>query len=63
VKEIALSKGMVAVIDDEDYDKVIVHAWHYKQSRNTGYARTGLRKPARRGAAMYIRLSWAWLPV
>ncbi|MFE0595423.1 HNH endonuclease [Paenibacillus lactis] len=34
-KEISLSKGKVAIVDDEDYGKLIKLKWHY----NRGYAR------------------------
>ena len=36
MKEIQLSKGKVAIIDDQDYEKVSARKWHFSSS--TGYA-------------------------
>ena len=35
MRKIPLTKGMVALVDDEDYDDLAKHKWHYT---NTGYA-------------------------
>lgn len=34
-REIPLSKGMVAIVDDEDYERVAAHKWHFQYK---GYA-------------------------
>lgn len=38
MKEISISKGFKAIIDDEDYFKIVQYNWHY----SNGYARRGL---------------------
>lgn len=39
-KEILLTKGKVAIVDDEDYDILNFFKWQYTEAgRNTGYAR------------------------
>lgn len=37
-KEIPLTQGRVALVDDEDFDRLSKHKWHYHK---TGYARRG----------------------
>ena len=34
MKEIPLTKGMVALVDDEDYEKVSQYKWHYNKKNN-----------------------------
>ena len=45
MKEIKLSQGKIALIDDEDYELVSVHKWHaWKTKRSrTYYARSNIR--------------------
>jgi hypothetical protein len=42
MKEIQLTKGFVALIDDEDYDLLIQFNWHVRDDRNNLYAATNL---------------------
>jgi hypothetical protein len=44
MKEIPLSKGMIAIVDDEDYDYINQWSWNYSPSRHrrTGYAVRGM---------------------
>ncbi len=35
MKEIKLSKGFVAIIDDKDYERVSQHKWHVRKSRTS----------------------------
>jgi len=38
MKEIPLSQGRVALVDDEDYEELIKYNWHAYRHRNTYYA-------------------------
>jgi len=38
MKEIKLTKGMVALVDDEDYERVGQYSWHVKMPCNVWYA-------------------------
>lgn len=40
MKEIPLTQGKVAIVDDEDFERVSQHKWHYVEFRktSTGYA-------------------------
>jgi len=40
VKEIPLTKGMVALVDDEDYERVMQFKWQAYKDKNTWYAET-----------------------
>jgi hypothetical protein len=44
VREIALSRGLVALVDDEDYHRVMAvdSKWHAKRHRQTDYAKRNL---------------------
>lgn len=44
MKEIVLSNGMVALVDDADYETLKEFNWHYKPSRHTGYAYMNTKK-------------------
>lgn len=38
MKEISLTQGMVALVDDEDYEMVLQYKWSLVKGRNTYYA-------------------------
>lgn len=38
MKEIQLTQGKVALIDDEDLDLILRYRWHARKARNTWYA-------------------------
>lgn len=40
MKEIKLNKGMVALVDDEDYERISQFQWHVHRRHRTFYART-----------------------
>jgi hypothetical protein len=62
MKEIALGgthKGLVAFVDDADYEMLIAHRWHGKQVRKLIYAKTSVpdeRKPGKRRSMMMHRM-------
>lgn len=43
MKKIELTQGKVALIDDDDFDRVSQHHWYAKKSRNTFYAEKAVR--------------------
>jgi len=48
VKTIPLTRGQVALVDDQDYERLARFRWHYQPGKKTGYAvrnvRVGPRK-------------------
>jgi len=40
MKEIQLTQGKVALVDDEDFDKVLMHTWCASRNKNIFYAVT-----------------------
>jgi len=45
MREIPLTQGKVALIDDADYELVSQYKWFADISRNTWYARTNVKRP------------------
>lgn len=45
MKEMPLTQGRFAIVDDEDFEALNQYRWHYYKcaSRNTGYARRNIR--------------------
>lgn len=57
MKEIQLTQGKVALVDDEDFEYLNQWKWHlYKQNRNNFYARTVLYKNKKRIGIVMHRL-------
>ena len=48
MREIPLTKGKVALVDDEDYERLSAHSWHYLKDRKnqTGYATRAIYMPS-----------------
>lgn len=45
MKEIQLTQGFVALVDDEDYERLKDQKWHVKRYAHTAYAQTNALKP------------------
>lgn len=43
MREIPLTQGKVALVDDEDYERVMQFKWHAVRGRNSWYARRSIR--------------------
>ena len=57
MKEIQLTQGKVALVDDEDYEYLNQFKWHiYKQNRNNFYARTVIYQNKKRIGIVMHRL-------
>ena len=41
MREISLTQGLVAIIDDEDFESISKFTWYAKANYNTFYAATG----------------------
>ena len=48
MREIKLTQGKVAFVDDEDYERVNQHKWYAHKSRNTFYAERTIRVNGKR---------------
>jgi len=48
MKEIALTQGKVAIVDDADYDRLNQHKWYAAKNKNTWYAMRRVRKEGKR---------------
>jgi len=42
MKEILLTQGKIALVDDEDFEKIIAYKWHCDCRKNTIYAETDI---------------------
>ncbi len=47
-REIELTQGKIAIVDDEDFKLVSDYKWHANQDRNTWYALTNIKKNGKR---------------
>lgn len=57
MKEIQLTQGKVALVDDDDFEYLNQFKWHiYKQNRNSFYARTIVYENKKRIAILMHRL-------
>ena len=57
MKEIQLTQGKVALIDDEDYKLLVVHKWHIHMTDGKLYAGRAQRKA--NGKYEVFRMQWA----
>lgn len=61
MKEIPLTQGQVALVDDEDFEFLRMFKWHAYRSRRTFYAMRSVRKPDGRWTTDDMhRLVLAW---
>jgi hypothetical protein len=58
-KVIKLTKGQIAIVDDEDYDFLSQWKWHFNQDRYGGYATKMIKKGKKRLALKMHRLIMA----
>lgn len=49
MKEIQLSRGLFALVDDEDYSVLINWKWYADSARNTFYAKRSIHNPTGKG--------------
>ncbi len=58
MKNIKLTKGHLAIVDDDDFEKINLLSWHYQPKCNTGYAighiRVGGKSSTRRMHRMIL---------
>lgn len=53
MKEVKLTRGYVALVDDEDFERVSQHTWHVKHDHRNVYACTNIVCDGKR---VYVRL-------
>lgn len=55
MKEVQLTQGYIALVDDEDYERVSKYSWHIHRSHNhkTVYARAYLSKTSTKQTVMH----------
>ena len=61
MKEILLTQGQVAVVDDADYEGLAAYKWHAQREENTFYAKRNATKEEREAGAPSGILMHAWL--
>jgi hypothetical protein len=54
MKEIPLSQGLVALVDADDFDRVMAFKWSTREHRNTFYAQRNVRKPDGRSTTQQL---------
>ena len=54
MKEIKLTQGYVALVDDEDYERVMQYRWHVQARKRTKYAWRSVCKPDGRWTSLML---------
>ena len=58
-REVPLSSGAIALVDDADYDTVIAYAWHARPHGRTTYAQANIHRDGRHTTIQMHRLIMA----
>ena len=56
MKEIPLTQGQVAVVDDDIYEELMKYKWHAQKHRNTYYARRTVHEKGNNGKCRCVML-------
>ena len=54
MREIQLTRGKVALVDDEDFERLSSHKWYADPIRHTYYAKRSVRRPDGRWTSLYM---------
>ena len=54
MKYIKLTKNQFSIVDNEDYERLIIYSWHAQKDKNTYYARTNTSKKL--GTSQTVRM-------
>lgn len=53
MRKVKLTQGKYAIVDSEDYEKLVINKWHYSSYGKTGYARRTSKDRHRKSIRMH----------